>query len=208
MKTFKQFLLEEIEDEIEDEIKYPKGVYISVNIQEESKIALGSYMEKYLSFYNNLELDDLHCTIIYSAKELKEEVLLKDYKLIANFNRFSKFGDDKNILVIEINSETLVNRNKELTKEYGFVSDYDEYKPHITLSYSVEDLDINSLPPLDFAIYLCDESIEELQEDKDESDEIEFNSDTMVGKALDSMKTKKEKDEKESSKEKKEKKEE
>ena len=200
MISFKKYILENEEpQEDEAEIFYPGGVYISVNIAEESKIALEKYMELYIS--NPVDLESLHSTLIYSKKEQKEEIVPEDYTYIGTFNKFSKFGEKEDVLVVEMHSDELTQRNINLVKEYGFISDYDEYKAHITISNNAEDIDINSLPPIDFAIYFEDETVEQLDVDWNKDDEAEI-SDTMVGKALDKLKKGQETDEKEPEEEK------
>jgi len=169
MKTFKEFLKEDLyvydDKEIDDTVHYPKGVYISVSLSDISKQYIEEYCNKYLSSYKNTEINhDLHCTIIYSKKEQKEEVNTKEYKYLANFSKFSKFGENKDILVMELDCDMLIERNKELVNEYGFVSDFEEYKPHITIAYKT-DVDINYLPPFDKIIELENEKVEELDED-------------------------------------------
>ena len=86
---------------------------------------------------------------------------------------------------MEIDSPDLEKRNKILTDKYDFISDYNEYKSHITLSYN-STLDINALPPFDFGLEFVDESVEQLEVDwVSKKDKDDGQSDTLVGKALD-----------------------
>lgn len=224
MKTFKEFVAEnedteskEVEPTEEEEVMYPKGVYMCVDMVEESTIALKSYMEKYIPDLEHNE--EQHCTLVYSKKEQKEEIETKEYQAIGTFVKFSKFGPEGNVLVAEIECDMLVDRNDELVEEYEFISDYDEYKPHFTLSYNAEKVDVNSLPPLDFAIYFDNETASELDEnwaeddDKDDKDskEDKDSSDeegTITGRALDKLRTKEQKDKVEAEKQAKKEKEE
>ena len=186
MIKFKQYISENFKDLESDEVLYPGGVYISVKMQLESTIAVSNYMKKYLPNCNVLKPEDMHCTLIYSKKEQKGPVQTKEYEAVATFLHFNKF-DDGNVLVAEIKSDTLVRRNKELTEEYNFVSDFDEYRPHFTLSYEAKDIDINSLPPMDFAMYFDSESVEELDENwenKNDDETVSTTDGTLVGKAL------------------------
>jgi len=195
MKTFKEYISTIRESDQNDEntkddekINYPGGVYISVKMTEESQIALNEYTSKYLK---DAELnEELHCTLIYSKKEQKEEIEPKIYNVTGTFLNFSKFGEDKDTLVAELNCPDLVERNKELVKEYGFISDYDEYKPHFTISYNAKDIDINSLPDIDFAINFNEETIEELNTDWKDGEDGEDGDGTLVGNALKKMGTK------------------
>ncbi len=186
-----------------EESIYPSGVYISLDMVEESFIALKKYMDKYIP---NLEHnEEQHCTLIYSKKEHKEEIIPKEYQVVGTFLRFSKFGENNEVLVAELDCNAMVLRNAELVKKYGFVSDYDEYKPHFTLSYDAKDIDINSLPPIDFAIYFNNETVEPLDENwsnKASDDEKLDGVGTMVGQSLAKHKDELEKEKKKQSKEK------
>ncbi len=204
MITFKQFLSENEEVEVEvpeeEEIFYPGGVYISVNMEEESLIAISNYMDKYLPNHDTINLENMHCTLIYSKKPYKEEIIPKEYKSIGTFLKFTKFGEKEDVLVAELDCEAMVTRNKELVEEHDFISDFEEYKPHFTLSYNAKDIDINSLPPLDFAIYFENETIDQLDENWEDEDEV-YGDETLVGKAIGKHKVKMDKEEKKAEKE-------
>jgi hypothetical protein len=164
MKTFKEFVLENEEQEkMENEIHFPGGVYISVKLSEDTQKAVREYQEKYLKGHKINE--ELHCTLIYSKKPYVDDIEPKDYTAIGTFQEFSLFGLKEDTLVAEINSQDLTRRNAELTEEYGFISDFDEYKSHITLSYDIENIDLNSLPPMNFAFTFVNETVEELDLD-------------------------------------------
>ena len=49
-------------------------------------------------------------------------------------------------------------------KEHGATYDYDEYKPHITLSYDVDDLDPDQLPSFDKDIIITEETGSDLDD--------------------------------------------
>jgi len=153
MKTFSEF----INEEDDTKIYYPDGIYISVKLTEETEIAIKEYQAKYLK---DKEInEELHCTLIYSNKPHVDEIIPASYLAIGTFQEFSLFGPDKDVLVVEVNSQDLTRRNEELTREHGFISDYDEYKTHITLSYNSKDIDLNSLPAMDFSFGFESESI-------------------------------------------------
>lgn len=202
MKTFKQYIAESEEEmEAEEEIHYPTGVYIALEMVEESMIAVKEYMEEYLP---DIEFnDEQHCTLIYSKKPYVDEIIPGEYQATSTFDRFSKFGENEDVLVVEINSEAILDRNKALVGEYDFISDYDEYKPHFTLSYDAKDIDVNSLPAIDFAIHFDNETVAPLDEDWGDSDDEERTEgeETLVGKALKTLKSKEEKNDADNKKE-------
>ena len=142
------------------EKNYPDGVYISVKVAQESIKKIYAYMDKNLPDFEKQE--DMHVTLIYSTKLMNIDIKTKEYTAEASFNHFSLFGKEDKFLVAELNCTEMIERNKELVKEYKFISDYDEYKVHFTLSYDSTDIDVSKLPALDFPILLEKESVEPL----------------------------------------------
>ena len=195
MKTFKEFILEQEETEESDEIHFPGGVYISVKLAPETEAAVKEYQEKYLKGQKINE--SLHCTLIYSKKPQVDNIEPASYSATGTFQEFNLFGPDSDTLVVEINSPDLTRRNEELVQEYKFVSDFGEYKSHVTLSYGIENIDLNSLPAMEFAFNFIEEAIEPLDtnwngDGDDEDEEGEDENGTMVGKALKILKKKEE----------------
>jgi len=141
---------------------YPAGVYIAVSPDEVTAKAITEFQEKYLKGQDINE--ELHCTLIYSKEPYKEEIEPESYNAVGTFKGFNLFGPENDTLVIEVESQDLTNRNAKLVEKYGFISDFDEYRSHITLSYKFTG-DINSLPDIDFMFTLCDEYVEPLDED-------------------------------------------
>ena len=186
MKTFKQYIKENEESEENTEIHFPNGVYIAVTPDEATINAIKEYQKKYLKQHKINE--ELHCTLIYSQKPHVDEIESNSYQATATFNQFELFGPKSNILVIELISKELEARNNKLVQEHGFISDYNEYKPHITLAYDVEGLDLNSLPPIEFSMTLQDEYVEPLNTDLANDSDDESESGTLAGKALAKMK--------------------
>jgi len=143
---------------------YPGGVYVAMKPTPDTLSKIESYIEANLK---DLEInDEIHCTLIYSKKALKSEVRTLNYLSEATFQSFDLFGPDKNILVIKLESRDLIRRNNSLTSRYNFISDFDEYQPHVTLAYNCEDIDIEKLPPLDFTLFFADEYVEPLDLNK------------------------------------------
>lgn len=144
--------------------KFKDGIYISVDVDGFTQENLNQYMKENLKGIQKSK--SLHCTLIFSQKPLKEEVETEEYSTSGTFKYFSLFGPEKDVLVIELDCEKLIERNKELVEKYGFISDFDEYKPHLTLAYNVpKDFDINTLPGIDFKINFHNEHVEPLKLD-------------------------------------------
>ena len=190
MVTFRQYITENnIETgEEHEEVHFPDGVYISVKLSEETELAVKEYQEKYLK--GQKINTDLHCSLIYSKKPQVEEIEPAEYTAVGTFKEFNLFGENKDALVAEINSQDLLKRNEALVQEYKFISEFDDYKPHITLSYSVENLDLNLLPAMDFAFKFQDEAIESLDTNWGSSSEARDEYRTLVGKAMAKLKLK------------------
>ena len=63
--------------------------------------------------------------------------------------------------MLEIHSPKLIQRNTTLVKQNGYVSDWAEYKSHITLQYDYKG-DISKLPPITFPITVQNETVQNL----------------------------------------------
>jgi len=196
LRTFSEFISEgfRVSDEPDEtgevekpEIFYPGGVYISVKLSEETEALVKEYQEKYLKGVDINE--ELHLTLIYSKQPEVNEIEPAEYTAVGTFQEFNLFGEKSDTLVAEINSFDLLRRNEILTQEYKFISDFDEYKSHVTLAYGVENIDINSLPPMDFGFTFENETVEQLDLDwAGSGDDSDDESSTIVGKALKKMK--------------------
>lgn len=122
--------------------KYANGVYISVDVYHDNDTlqAIQDAMREMFSI--GMDLYGLHCTIIYSRKPADDldidKLKLDDNKIFtATIKEITTWVDNKGVryLGILLDSAELVNEYNRLM-EYGFVSDYDTYMPHITLVYN------------------------------------------------------------------------
>jgi 2'-5' RNA ligase len=127
MLTYKEFLLME---------KIIPGVFIGVKLSEKSLNDIEQFIENQ-HIPSPIARDDIHITLIYSKKSfpMEEWKQTKTIKEFANPIKFNYFGDKKNCLVVLLDSSFLIERNAEIVEQYGAISDYDEYHPHLTLSY-------------------------------------------------------------------------
>jgi hypothetical protein len=124
--------------------KEPDGTYVGVKLSKESKKKLAE-LQKSLNVPNPLNSDDMHVTVIYSRKYLPEfkskGKLEKPIKAKLEKLEIFPARNEKNCLVVKLKSPELTKRHKEIMKEHGATYDWDEYKPHVTLSYDVGDFD-------------------------------------------------------------------
>jgi len=166
IKSFIEFINENNKDTKEAQPSfYPKGVYIDLKLTESSYNELSKYINDISSKIQNIKPNtDLHCTLIYSKKEHNEEIKPQEYQCTAIPKTLSLFGENKDTLVLELNSDCLKQRNKYLMDKYNFISDFKEYKPHITLAYECSNIDVNGIELPNFIIELENETIQELNE--------------------------------------------
>lgn len=125
-----------------------KGIYVAVRYSANSKSKLAEFMTKF-DIPNRISVDKLHTTLIYSR--LYDDVVVNDNVFyIAKPKKFEIWPtqNGNNALVLKLTSPELVDRHNYLMKNYNLTYDYDEYKPHITLSYNVP-TEYNMLPLID-----------------------------------------------------------
>lgn len=161
--------LEELVEE-----KQEKGTYAGVRFDTETKKTIHKYMSDN-NLPNSVRPDKLHTTLLYSRK------YLPNYKAAGKLEHFlsgkpigfevwptrptdgSKPG---RCLVLRYDSPELEKRHEQLMKEHDATYDFPDYKPHITLSYDIGDLDEKKFP--DIKKYLKEITIvEEYREDLD-----------------------------------------
>ena len=98
---------------------------------------------------NQTPTEDYHSTLLFSHTPLPDYEPWGAYKeaLTAIPKYATIFGEgDEKALVIVLNAPGLVKRHKYLMSKHPEATwDYDEYIPHVTLSYNVGDFDPNSI---------------------------------------------------------------
>lgn len=156
-----------------EEKEEAKGSYAAVNFNKETIDGIKKYIKEN-DIPNHTKFDKMHTTLLYSRK------YLPDYKpqgkldkpMIGKGKGFevwdSQPDDDGHVakcLVMCYDCPELVKRHKELMKEHGAAYDFDEYKPHITFSYDIGDLDHDELPKFSGKIEIVEEYGEDLEQD-------------------------------------------
>lgn len=145
---------------------YPHWVYVATHLSWETEDQIKWYCDKNLPWMKMNE--DLHSTLIFSKQPKEEKMKRWQFKWEWKFKKFSKFWDDWASIVIELDSEDMRSYNKQLVSENWFISDFDEYLPHITISYEWQDIEVDNLPPLDIVYKMEHDFIEDIDEDEDE----------------------------------------
>lgn len=153
-----------------DEGKDPDGTYVGMKVSKETRDNIWN-MTKSLEVPNPLDKKDYHVTVIFSRKYLptfSAKGKLKE-PLIGKPEKFEIFParNDKNCLVLRFSCPELNKRHHYIMNTYDAKYDFDQYKPHITLSYDVGDFDPSGIDPSTYIdeIELTEEYDEELQLD-------------------------------------------
>ena len=132
--------------------KHKDGTYVSLDLSKESKALLDNFVEMNLGLTERVDPSTFHITIIYSRTPVPSAENLLDMPsslpveaLATGYEVFPTKNDGK-CLVMRLACPYATRLNSELGKQ-GATSDYDEYKPHLTIAYDIEqDIDPNSLP--------------------------------------------------------------
>ena len=156
--------------EIIREEKEEKGSYAAVRFSDKTNNAVKKYI-KDNNIPNAITPGKLHTTLLYSRKYLPEyepSGELEDM-LVGKPSKFEKWPsqpDDEGkvamCLVLRYDCPELVALHKKLMKEHDATYDFDEYKPHMTFSYDVADMQCKDLPKFEDDIEIVEEYGEDL----------------------------------------------
>ncbi len=160
------------------ESKQPEaGTYVAVRFSKQSISDLIATCKQY-DIPNLLDPDDFHATLIYSKTPAEgfKAIGEIDPPQVAKPQKFEIWpsshitlddGTHPKCLVLKIDAPDLVKRHKFIMDTYDTTYDYDEYIPHVTISYNVGGMKIADLPdpkqlkPLD----ITQEYSEDLKQD-------------------------------------------
>lgn len=155
-----------LSDVIENENKLP-GSYAGVRFDKRTVNALEKYIKD-----NNIPNpnDNWHTTLLYSRKHLPHYKPDEKYKkpMVGTPMALEvwKSQSGKNVLVVNYSCPTLYQRHHKLMQQHGATYDFDEYKPHVTLSYDVgDDFDVDGLPEFKRQLKIVGEYYEDLDAD-------------------------------------------
>lgn len=141
LKEIKKFPRRPVDDSGEYGVN--AGKYIGIRFTPDSKKQLRDIVDNE-GIPNGIEDDDIHSTVAYSKKsripgyEPTGKFNEPEEAEIEDFDIFSSDDDAPNCLVAKLKAPTLVDRHNQ-TMKHGASYDYDEYIPHITLSYDAGD---------------------------------------------------------------------
>ena len=154
--------------ESDDTTALEPGLYVAAFFDEESNNKLAEYMR-----VNNIpepvNTASLHTTIVYSKVpvpnfEPNHSVDIDVDTTHATFECW-EMRNGARCLVLKYFSPYLHFRFQEAMQD-GAMYDFDEYKPHVSLSYEMPaDFDVSTLPPLGFPLKIVGEYSEPLIQD-------------------------------------------
>jgi hypothetical protein len=153
------------------ERKQPSGNYVAVSFDTKTMNAIKAFMDKN-DIPNQVSSAKLHTTVIYSKKydssvKGKGEIGPPWKGEPKHLEVWESKDKDTKCLVLVYQCKQLENRHKYLMSHHDLTYDFDEYIPHITLSYDVGDITPQDLPsPKTIGtISIVKEYAEELKED-------------------------------------------
>ena len=133
--------------------KQPDGTYAAVHFDEHTIDKLQRYV-KDNKIPNGVAPNKMHCTLLYSRKHLPnykplgnlDEVLEGTPSVLEKWpSQPDSNGKVSMCLVMKFDCDKLVERHKNLMKEHDAKFDFDEYTPHVTLSYDVAGMKVKDL---------------------------------------------------------------
>ena len=139
--------------------RHKDGTYVSMDLSPESRALLDNFVEMSLGLKERVDPSTYHITVIYSRTPVPtaEHIAGMSTTTTASVNGYEVFPtkNDGKCLVMRLQFSFANALNSKLTQE-GATSDYDEYKPHLTLAYDMnQEIDPLALPipqfPLTFA---------------------------------------------------------
>lgn len=113
-----------------------------------------------------------HATVIYAPNDdfvdtYNNECLNKESQFVAIPDRFDIFpaanGGGK-CLVLKLLCPDLADHHQKIRDAFNATVTYPDYKPHVTFSYDVGDLDASKLPAFQYPVVLGEEYCEPLKE--------------------------------------------
>ena len=151
------------------EVTKPKtdpGLYVCAKFCQASNEALKKVQDT-LGMTNPVVASKLHTTIVYSRKtiDLPPVINLNESARLVDFEKWdTKYGST---VVGILESDYLHERFKEAMAN-GATYDYDDYKPHVTLSYDsgISVLDMKGKLTLPIELNIVEEHFESLDLDK------------------------------------------
>lgn len=162
------------------------GTYAGVRFSEKTKSDIEQYQQQN-QIPNPVGRDTLHSTLLYSRKPCP------NYQPYGSYDQ-PMIGEPQGLelwpmqtvdeqskkycLVLRFNCDQLCERHKELMDQHQASYDFDQYIPHVTLAYGVnEQVDPNHLPAFEEPLEIVEEYYEPLDDNAFSSNEDDTTGD-------------------------------
>ena len=145
--------------------KHKDGTYVSLLFDTPTKNLLDVFTSNNLGLTDKIDPATYHCTLIYSRTPVPSADTIKyPARVIAHAMGWEVFptktGDK--CLVMRLHCPQALELNAQLNK-LGATSDYDVYKPHVTVCYNYTgDDDVSKMPLPQFPICFDDHEVKPL----------------------------------------------
>lgn len=121
---------------------HPHGTYANLKLDDASHGKLEA-LQRRLGLANPTPRDKFHTTIIYSRKPcpgaMELHGMATPYPAWIKSLKTWPTQDGNRCLVAEVQAYTLDELHDHMLEKYGATHDYDEFTPHVTLSYDCGD---------------------------------------------------------------------
>ena len=154
-----------------DEPEEKPGTYAGVHFDDDTVKRIKAFSIDN-EIPDRLESRKIHSTLLYSKKQLPNFKALGDLDepLVGKPSGFDVWesqpdddGNKSNCLILQFDCPELVSRHNDLMTQHDAEYDFDEFKPHVTLSYNIGDFDVSKLNAEDIGdINIATEYQEEL----------------------------------------------
>jgi hypothetical protein len=145
--------------------RHKDGTYVSLLMDKASRDLLDVFTTNNLGLTEKVHPDSYHCTVIYSRTPVPNAEIIKyPTKVVAHVMGYDVFTtkDGGKCLVMRLHCPQAFSLNLVLNK-LGATSDYDEYKPHVTISYNYTgEIDPTQLPIPQFPLVFDDHEVSPL----------------------------------------------
>ena len=140
---------------LQEYAKHKDGTYVSFEMADQCRDMLDNFVEMNLGLTERVDKKTYHITVIYSRTPVPAAEQFKQNRGITGravgYEIFPTKNDGK-CLVMRLDFPYAETLNRQLTAE-GATSDYDKYKPHMTIAYDIkQEIDPHTLPVPEFKL--------------------------------------------------------
>ena len=122
-----------------DRLAKRAGVYVSRPVLNGD--AWVKWAEKF-GVPSPVEADKMHVTILASRKDVKVRPQIGEHQVFTTQGHVTKLGLEADVLVFAWSCDWMLSDRHYTLREFGGTSDWPDYRPHITLSYSAKDFEL------------------------------------------------------------------